>query len=344
MKNVMDGIVLLAKKIGLTSFTALTDVKRALDTTKVGHTGTLDSFAQGLLVVCTGRLTRLAGYITAFDKEYNAVLKFGEETDTLEYTGKVIRTSPLPTEKELKKAIEKYIGSYNQLPPLFSSIHVDGKRASELVRKGQEAVLTPRPVTIKKAEIIELKKTDDNKVLYANINFTVSKGTYIRSLARDIANECGSAAQLIGLYRTRVGTFKIEDAAGYQTVKDFSITSAVTNMEKELKAMNSSSLTYQKYSYDEERKLLQNEILQSIKPFDQETSTLCGFTNLTLKNKEAQKDYYDGKPLRSALFGRDLHALPVKSLCAVFTPDNIFTGLFEKTEAGRLHNLFVIIL
>ena len=344
MKIVMDGIVLLAKKIGLTSFTSLTDVKKALDTTKVGHTGTLDSFAQGLLVVCTGRLTKLAGYITAFDKDYSAVIKFGQETDTLEYTGKVTRTAPLPAEEELIKAVEQFTGTYDQVPPVFSSIHIDGKRASELVRKGQEAELTPRSVTVKKARIIELEKTDDGRVLYAHIDFSVSKGTYIRSLARDIANACGSAAQLIGLYRTRVGTFKIEDAAGYQGVKDFSIKSAVANMEKELEAMNSSSLTYQKYSYDEERKLLQAEILQSIKPFDQETSILCGFTNLTLKNRQAQEDYYNGKPIRSALFGTDLHALPVKTLCAVYTPDKVFTGLFEKTEAGRLHNLFIIIL
>jgi tRNA pseudouridine55 synthase len=339
-----DGIVLLAKKVGLTSFTALTDVKRALGITKVGHTGTLDSFAQGLLVVCTGRLTKLAGYITAFDKDYSAVIKFGEETDTLEYTGKVVRTAPLPTEKDLYKAVEKFTNTYDQVPPVFSSIHVDGKRASELVRKGQEAEIPPRKVTIYKAQISELLKNQDNKVLYARIDFSVSKGTYVRSLARDIANECGSAAFLAGLYRTKVGTFKIEDAAGYEGVKDFTIQTAINNMEKELEAMSKNSLTYQKYSFDEERKEIQAQILKCIKPFDTQTSTLCGFTNLKLKDEQARQDYYNGKPIRSGLFGTDLHALPNNTLCAVYTPDNIFTGLFEKNAQGRLHTLFVICL
>ena len=339
-----DGIVLLAKKVGLTSFTALTDVKRALGITKVGHTGTLDSFAQGLLVVCTGRLTKLAGYITAFDKDYSAVIKFGEETDTLEYTGKVVRTAPLPTEEDLYKAVEKFTNTYDQVPPVFSSIHVDGKRASELVRKGKEAEIPPRKVTIYKAQISEILKNQDDKVLYARIDFSVSKGTYIRSLARDIANECGSAAFLAGLYRTKVGTFKIEDAAGYEGVKDFTIQTAINNMEKELEAMSKNSLTYQKYSFDEERKEIQAQILKCIKPFDTQTSTLCGFTNLKLKDEQARQDYYNGKPIRSGLFGTDLHALPNNTLCAVYTPDNIFTGLFEKNAQGRLHTLFVICL
>ncbi|MBO4532461.1 MAG: tRNA pseudouridine(55) synthase TruB [Treponema sp.] len=337
-----DGIVLLAKKIGLTSFTSLTDVKKALGTTKVGHTGTLDSFAQGLLVVCTGRLTKLSSYITDFDKEYSAVIKFGEETDTLEYTGNVVKTDPLPTQEQLVQSLEHFTGTYDQIPPVFSSIHVDGKRASELVRKGKEAQVPSRKVTVHKALLKEVQKTDDGKILYALIDFSVSKGTYIRSLARDIAQHCGSAAHLVGLYRTRVGTFNIEDAAGYDDVKDFTIQKAVQNMEEQLASMKENSLTYQKYSFDEERKKLQAQILTTIKPFDEKTSQLCGFTNLFLVSDQAKMDYYNGKPLRSALFGINLHDLPCNTLCAVFTKEKIFTGLFEKTDQGRLHHLFVI--
>ena len=127
-----DGIVLLAKKTGLTSFTALNSVKKALNTTKVGHTGTLDSFAQGLLVVCCGRLTRLAGNITEFDKSYEAVIKFGEETDTLEYTGQIIRRAPLPSLEALEASVKKYTGKQLQAPPAFSALHANGKRASDL--------------------------------------------------------------------------------------------------------------------------------------------------------------------------------------------------------------------
>ena len=152
-----DKIVLLAKKTGLTSFTSLNCVKKAFKTTKVGHTGTLDSFAQGLLVVCCGRLTRLAGNITEFDKSYKAIIKFGQETDTLECTGQIIKNAPLPTLQSLENALKKFNGNIMQTPPAFSAIHVDGKRASDLAREGKTAQLKPRPVTIFDAKIIETK-------------------------------------------------------------------------------------------------------------------------------------------------------------------------------------------
>ena len=148
-----NGILLFAKQTGPTSFSAIGSVKRALKTTKVGHTGTLDSFAQGLLVVCIGSLTKLAGNITAFNKSYKAVIKFGEETDTLEYTGKIIKTAPLPTKQSLEAAVQKFTGNIMQTPPLFSAIHVDGKRASDLAREGKSQKLPARPVTVFKAEI-----------------------------------------------------------------------------------------------------------------------------------------------------------------------------------------------
>ena len=161
-----DGIVLLAKKPGLTSFSSLHSIKKALGTSKVGHTGTLDSFAQGLLVVCTGRLTRLAGNITEFDKSYEAVIKFGEETDTLEYTGNIIKTAPLPTLEVLKEAISKYTGNIMQSPPSFSAVHVNGKRASDLAREGKAVELPPRPVTIFNAEIKETQADSQGLIEY----------------------------------------------------------------------------------------------------------------------------------------------------------------------------------
>ena len=112
----MDKIVLLSKQPGVTSFTSLYNVKRAFNTTKVGHTGTLDNFAQGLLVVCTGRLTRLAGNITEFDKSYKAVIKFGSETDTLDYEGNIIRNAELPDEKTVREVINSFIGEQKQTP------------------------------------------------------------------------------------------------------------------------------------------------------------------------------------------------------------------------------------
>ena len=118
-----------------------------------------------------------------FDKEYKAVLKFGEETDTLEYTGKVIKKTDLPTVQALEEAVKKFSGTFMQKPPVFSAIHVDGKRASDLMRSGQEAELPSRQVTVYKSAIKEVKTNEQGLVEYALIDFEVSKGTYIRSLA-----------------------------------------------------------------------------------------------------------------------------------------------------------------
>lgn len=324
-----DGIVLLAKKPGLTSFASLHSVKKALGTTKVGHTGTLDSFAQGLLVVCTGRLTKLAGCITEFNKNYSAVIKFGEETDTLEYTGEVIRTAPLPSIDSLNEAIKKYTGNILQAPPAFSAIHVNGKRASDLAREGKTVEIPPRPITVFSVNLIETKITDEGLVEYCKIDFSVSKGTYIRCLARDIAKEAGSAGHLIGLYRTRIGNFDIKDAAGTYELGEFTIDSAIEQ----------SKIQNTERPDDTE---LKEEIRNTIRGFDKETSTLCGFTNLTLVDEQAEKDYCNGKPIRSALFGTNLHDLPNNTVCAVFSNTNLFRGLIEKESGGRLRHRFVI--
>ena len=153
-------IVLFSKEAGKTSFSSLFTVKKAFSTTKVGHTGTLDSFAEGLLVVCVGNLTRLAGKITEFDKVYQAVLLFGEERDTLECSGKLVRTAPLPTEKALFDSVTKFTGTYMQTPPSFSAIHVDGKRASDLARSGQDVEIPSRSVTVFSSEIKEIMYED----------------------------------------------------------------------------------------------------------------------------------------------------------------------------------------
>ena len=327
-----DGIVLLAKKPGLTSFSSLHSVKKALGTGKVGHTGTLDSFAQGLLVVCTGRLTKLAGNITEFDKSYEAVIKFGQETDTLEYTGNIIRTAPLPSLENLNKAISKYTGKIMQAPPSFSAVHVNGKRASDLARQGKTVEIPPRPVTVFDAKLTETKTDSHGLIEYCKISFSVSKGTYIRCLARDIAKEAGSAGHLVGLYRTRVGNFDIKDAAGFKELPDFSIESSIAASKK--------SIDLEKPYPDDS--LLKEEIKKTIRGFDRSTAALCGFNSITLKDELAEKDYCNGKPLRSALFTCNLHELAPGALYAVFSQKEVFRGLIEKESGGRIRHRFVI--
>lgn len=327
-----DGIVLLAKKPGLTSFSSLHSIKKALGTSKVGHTGTLDSFAQGLLVVCTGRLTRLAGNITEFDKSYEAVIKFGEETDTLEYTGNIIKTAPLPTLEALKKAISKYTGNIMQAPPSFSAVHVNGKRASDLAREGKTVEIPPRPITVYEANLLETKTDSQGLIEYCKISFTVSKGTYIRCLARDIAKEAGSAGHLAGLYRTRVGNFDIKDAAGFNELADFSIESSIRASKEKIDLQK---------PYPDDL-ALQKEIQNKIRGCDRSTAKLCGFESITLKDQAAEKDYCNGKPLRSALFTCNLHDLAPGAFYAVFTQDEIFRGLIEKESGGRIRHRFVL--
>ena len=222
IQTMQNKIVLFAKQPGKTSFSSLFTIKHALNTNKVGHTGTLDSFAQGLLVVCAGHLTRLAGKITEFDKSYKAVISFGKETDTLECTGKLIRTAPLPTKEAVKEAVKFFTGPYMQKPPAFSAIHVDGKRASDAVRSGQSVDIPARKITVFSSEIKEFLM-EEGFVKSVLVDFHVSKGTYIRSLARDIAERCGSAGYLSGLFRTKVGNFCVEDAAGFSLLEEFNI-------------------------------------------------------------------------------------------------------------------------
>ena len=170
----VSGLVLFAKQPDRTSFQSLSIIKKSLETSKVGHTGTLDSFAQGLLVVCVGNLTRLASHITAFDKSYEAVIKFGSETDTLDFTGHVTKHANLLTLENLLKSLKKFSGQIGQTPPVFSALKIDGERASDLIRKGKNVELQKRAITIHSSQIVEIK-FDDNLLYSARAFFTSSK-------------------------------------------------------------------------------------------------------------------------------------------------------------------------
>ena len=323
----MDKIVLLAKQPGITSFNSLYNVKRAFNTTKVGHTGTLDNFAQGLLVVCTGRLTKLAGNIIEFDKSYKAVLRFGTETDTLDYEGQIIKEAALPDEQTVRKIVASFVGEQEQKPPVYSAIHVDGNRASELVRKGLDVELPSRKICVYSADILEIEENVEGKVQNCLIDFSVSKGTYIRCLARDIGEACGSAAHLIGLYRTKIGNFKIEESAGFSMLPPFDIKTCENFAEqKKLKAQA-------------DDKILQEEIIKTSRDFDEQTAMLCGFKILHLKDNQSEEDFRFGRPLHKNFFTERVQISNVQDIFAVFTPQGLFCGLlyckdFEKQHLG----------
>jgi tRNA pseudouridine55 synthase len=205
-KTPQSGLILLNKKPGVTSFEALGEIKRALGTGKVGHTGTLDKFAQGLLVVLTGRALRLTPYFSHCDKQYKGRIQFGAETDTLDPEGNVIAEAQPPSRENVEQAIKTFKGEIMQKPPVFSAIHINGQRASKLARSGELPEMKERAVTIYNLELLEWQPP------FADIFVHCSSGTYIRSLARDIALAAGSRAHLSSLTRTQVAAFSLDMA------------------------------------------------------------------------------------------------------------------------------------
>jgi len=178
----------------------------AFATGKVGHTGTLDKFASGLMLVLVGRGVKLASLFSRCDKEYTATVKFGAETDTLDPEGTVIAEAPVPPRHDVEAVLASFRGDILQSPPAYSAIHINGRRAYELTREGKAPEMKKRPVTVYALEIVSWTPPE------AIIQVRCSSGTYIRSLARDIALAAGSRAHLSGLVRVSVGGFLLEDS------------------------------------------------------------------------------------------------------------------------------------
>lgn len=204
-----SGAILIDKQPGITSFNSLSAVKRLVGTKKVGHSGTLDSFASGLLVVLVGNMTKLASIVEAQTKVYSGVAIMGTQTNTLDPTGNVILQTAIPTLEALQKALPKFVGNILQTPPAFSAIKIDGKRSSDLVRAGKEVFLKSRPITVSKFILSNYNSTTREVGFYIEC----SKGTYVRKLLLDLFNEVDSCCHLKRLRRERVGNFKVEDAA-----------------------------------------------------------------------------------------------------------------------------------
>ena len=199
-----SGFLLLNKKPGASSFDSLTGLKKAFGTGKAGHTGTLDKFASGLLLVLVGRGVKLAPLFDDCTKEYTGTVFFGSETDTLDPEGRVIAHGPIPSREEVEAVLPMFRGNILQAPPAYSALHINGRRAHELAREGKEPEMKKRPVTIHELEIISW--TPPEAVIHAR----VSAGTYIRSLARDIALAAGSRSYLSRLERNGIGPFRLE--------------------------------------------------------------------------------------------------------------------------------------
>jgi tRNA pseudouridine55 synthase len=198
----------------MTSHDVVQQVRRIYAERSIGHLGTLDPFATGLLVLLLGRATRLANFLDMEPKVYEAVIAFGAETDTDDSTGTVIRQTAVPAEAAIREAVSSLTGRISQVPPAYSAKSVDGTRAYDAARRGEPLELQPVEVTVHSWEIREIHSAS----LSATV--TCSGGTYIRALARDLGRLTSSAAHLDSLRRTRVGSFDISDAATLDTLAD----------------------------------------------------------------------------------------------------------------------------
>ena len=204
-----NALLLVDKPEGITSFDCLGRIKRDLNK-KTGHCGTLDKFAHGLMIVLCGCYTHLVPVFMGMDKTYEATIEFGKMTDTLDPEGQIVESASVPDEETVRKAVASYVGPQIQVPPIYSAIHVNGKRSYQLARSNADGPkLEGREVTIHSAQILSWEAP------CLKVRLNVSKGTYIRSYARDLGHMCGSCAYVKELYRTQIGPFKVEEAFSY---------------------------------------------------------------------------------------------------------------------------------
>lgn len=209
LEGAADGKILnLDKPGGWTSFDVVRAVRRSLKIKKVGHAGTLDPFATGVLLVCTGRATKRVPELMGFDKEYEAVIRLGVTTDTMDLTGKVSGTADFAhvTPELIDRVCEEFRGEIEQIPPMFSAIKIKGERLYKKARRGETVDRPPRAVTIHE---LEVKGYD---APFLSIRVVCSKGTYIRVLAHDIGERLGCGGHLTSLVRTRIGPYEIAEA------------------------------------------------------------------------------------------------------------------------------------
>lgn len=241
----MEGIIIVNKPKGITSFDVIRKLKKILKTKKIGHTGTLDPLATGVMLMCVGKATKLTSDLEAKDKVYIADFDIGYATDTYDIEGKKIAENIIEISKEnLEQSIKKFIGNIKQVPPMYSAIKIDGNKLYHLARKGIEVERPERDVTIEYINLLDFK---DNK---AKIETKVSKGCYIRSLIYDIGQDLGTYATMTALQRKQVGSYSLEDSYSLEQIEEM----VLNNDFKFLKTVEE-FFSYDKYSLQTEKEL-----------------------------------------------------------------------------------------
>lgn len=236
----MQGLILLNKPSGITSFGAVAKIKRAAHEKRVGHTGTLDPMATGVLPVLLGRATALSGLMLDADKRYTATVRLGVATDTDDITGTVINNGEVNvTSEQLNNAVSHFTGEIMQRPPAYSALKKDGVRLYTLARRGETVEVPERRVTVFSADVVSYI----NEKNEFTVNFHVSKGTYIRSLARDIGEFLGCGACLSSLCRTYTGGFSLSQCVSPDALNERNISEYILSEEKAVEYLKEVQVT-----------------------------------------------------------------------------------------------------
>jgi tRNA pseudouridine55 synthase len=283
----INGVINIYKEKGYTSFDVVAKLRGILKQKKIGHTGTLDPMAEGVLIVCLGTATKLVDMITAGDKCYQAHMLLGETTDTEDVTGNVLSRSEVNVSEEaVVEAIKSFAGDYDQIPPMYSAIKKDGKKLYEYARAGQVIERTPRPVSIYSIDDIGIEMP------YASFTVHCSKGTYIRSLCRDIGERLGCGAVLSGLKRDEVHGFTADDAL---TLDEVSRLKNEGGLDRYILSADSLLSEYPAYEIKQEyarylyngNKLYKNQLRPC-------TDNACGRHTCDIQKNDGKIRVYDG--------------------------------------------------
>lgn len=227
----MDGVLLIDKPKGLTSRDVVNDVIKKLHIRKVGHTGTLDPIATGVLVICVGRATKLVNYLTSAEKEYIATVELGTKTDTLDNTGKIIEEQKAVIQKnDIINALNNFKGKYVQEVPIYSAVKVNGKKLYEYARNNEKVELPKREVEIKNISLLGDIRYLNNKTIF-KFKCVVSKGTYIRALINDIALKLDTIGIMTDLRRTRQGNFYIDNCIDINNIESSKLISIINLLD-----------------------------------------------------------------------------------------------------------------
>ena len=216
VKNAISGVLVVDKPVGMTSHDVVQAIRSGTGLRRAGHTGTLDPRASGVLVILVGPAVRLSEFVSASDKRYQAIIRLGSTTDTFDADGKFTHSNEQVnvTEDQFEKVLSTFVGEIEQTPPPYSAVKVQGRKAYEMARQGEDVDLAPRKITVHHLEVLEWAPPE------VVIDVHCSSGTYVRSLANDLGTALGCGAYLVGLRRTKSGRFSLRDATPLRKLQD----------------------------------------------------------------------------------------------------------------------------